>query len=140
VYGNHTIEFKVARQLALVKGVFTDAPIKLQGQIHCGITMDSMVGCCTVVIILSLTDSLAGLIRYRIVIHAFVDGFSRFVVGIQVVNNNQAKTVVNLFHHARARHGTPSRVRGDHGVKNILVAAAMEDIQGSHRGSYIWGQ
>jgi hypothetical protein len=99
-----------------------------------------MVDYCTTVVC-SLPDQLlAGLIRYKVVIHAFVDGFSRYVVGIQVVNNNRAQTVVNLFHRARARHGTPSRVRGDHGVENILVAAAMEDIRGSNRGSYIWGQ
>jgi transposase InsO family protein len=83
---------------------------------------------------------ITGLIRYKFVIHAFVDGFSRFVTGIQVVNNNRAATVVALFHQARAKHGTPSRVRGDHGVENIEVATAMEVIRGSGRGSYIWGR
>jgi hypothetical protein len=140
VYGNHTIECKVARRPVSVKGVFTDALIKSQARTHYGTMMDSMVDCSSAVIVSSRPDSFAGLIRYKMVIHAFVDGFSRFVVGIQVVNNNRAKTVVNLFDRARARHGTPSRVRGDHGVENILVAAAMEDIRGSGRGSYIWGQ
>jgi hypothetical protein len=74
------------------------------------------------------------------VIHAFVDGFSRYIVGIQVVNNNRAATVLDLFHQARARHGTPSRVRGDHGVENVLVSAAMDDLRGVGRGSYIWGR
>lgn len=85
-------------------------------------------------------SNISGLIRYKFVIHAFVDGFSRFVVGIQVVNNNCGATVLQLFHRARGKHGTPSRVRGDHGVENILVAATMEDIRGSNRGSYIWGR
>lgn len=74
------------------------------------------------------------------VIHAFIDGFSRFIVGIQVVNNNRGQTVLTLFESARAQHGTPSRIRGDHGVENILVAAAMEDLRGANRGSYIWGK
>jgi hypothetical protein len=82
----------------------------------------------------------AGLIRYKLVIHAFVDGFSRYVTGIQVVNNNRAATVSELFDLARAKHGTPSRVRGDHGVENIEVANTMEEIRGSGRGSYIWGR
>jgi hypothetical protein len=88
----------------------------------------------------SFLSLIIGLIRYKIVIHAFIDGFSRFVTGIQAVNNNQAVTVVTLFHKARAAHGTPSRLRGDHGIENVLVAAAMEDIRGFGRGSYIWGR
>jgi hypothetical protein len=82
----------------------------------------------------------SGLIRYKIVIHAFIDGFSRFVTGIQAVNNNCAATVAALFHKARAAHGTPSRVCGDHGVENVQVAAAMTSIRGFGRGSYIWGR
>jgi hypothetical protein len=62
------------------------------------------------------------------------------VVGIQVVDNNRAVTVLDLFHKARVRHGTPSRLRGDHGVENVLVAAAMDEVRGIGRGSYIWGR
>jgi transposase InsO family protein len=86
------------------------------------------------------SSTFLGLIRYKLVIHAFVDGFSRYVAGIQVVDNNRAVTVADLFHKARANHGTPSRVRGDHGVENLEVARAMERIRGSGRGSYIWGR
>jgi hypothetical protein len=48
--------------------------------------------------------------------------------------------VADLFHSARQVHGTPSRVRGDHGVENLDVAAFMESNYGIERGSYIWGR
>jgi hypothetical protein len=70
----------------------------------------------------------------------FIDGFSRMVVGICVNNNNRGASVLELFHEARSNYGTPSRVRGDHGVENIQVASWMEEYRGSNRGSYIWGR
>lgn len=81
-----------------------------------------------------------GLIRFKIVIHAFVDGKSRYVVGIQANNNNRAQTVLDLFLSATAIHGVPSRVRGDHGTENLRVAEWMEENHGLDRGSYIWGR
>lgn len=83
---------------------------------------------------------ITGLIRWRFVIHAFIDGFSRFVTGIRVSSNNRAQTVLNLFIDAIAEHGTPSRVRGDHGTENLRVAEWMENRRGTERGSYIWGR
>lgn len=73
-------------------------------------------------------------------IHAFVDGFSRFVTGIRVSGNNRAATVLELFLGAISEHGTPSRVRGDHGTENLQVAEWMENHRGRDRGSYIWGR
>ncbi|CUA71582.1 hypothetical protein RSOLAG22IIIB_09669 [Rhizoctonia solani] len=69
-------------------------------------------------------DGQHGLVRFKIVIHMFVDGYSRLVTGIG----------------AREIHGTPSRVRGDHGVENVEVASWMEANRGHDRGSYIWGR
>ncbi|KAI3607895.1 hypothetical protein WG66_004657 [Moniliophthora roreri] len=85
-------------------------------------------------------DGQHGLICYRIVIHAFVDGFSRLVTGIRASNNNEVETVVRLFHAARSVHGTPCRVRGDHGGENLQVAEFMDNTFGAERGSYIWGR
>ncbi|KAK7041382.1 hypothetical protein R3P38DRAFT_3260940 [Favolaschia claudopus] len=77
---------------------------------------------------------------FKIVIHCFIDGKSRFITGIHAVNNNRAQTVLDLFLYAVSRYGTPSRARGDHGTENILVAAWMEEQRGSGRGSYILGR
>jgi hypothetical protein len=82
----------------------------------------------------------SALIRWKIVIHCFIDGFSRLVTGIHAVGNNRAETVLNLFMHAIAKHGLPSRVRGDHGTENLRVAEYMEAVRGIGRGSYIWGR
>ena len=84
--------------------------------------------------------SLSGLIRWKIVIHAFVDGYSRLVTGIRASNNNRAETVLNLFLDAAEEYQVPSRVRGDHGIENLKVAGYMERVRGVARGSYIWGR
>ncbi|KDR82504.1 hypothetical protein GALMADRAFT_47570, partial [Galerina marginata CBS 339.88] len=68
-----------------------------------------------------------GLIRWKIVIHAFIDGFSRFLLGILASNNNRATTVLDLFEDITEVFGFPSGVRGDHGTENLLVAALMEE-------------
>lgn len=81
-----------------------------------------------------------GLIRWKIVVHGFIDGYSRYITGIRAHNNNRAVTVLNLFMELIEVHGLPSRVRGDHGVENVDVARFMEAARGTGRGSYIWGR
>ncbi|KAJ7228286.1 hypothetical protein GGX14DRAFT_296526, partial [Mycena pura] len=39
----------------------------------------------------------AGLIRWGIVIHGFIDGYSRLITGLRASNNNRAETVLELF-------------------------------------------
>jgi hypothetical protein len=90
--------------------------------------------------ILTFNQSPSGLIRWKLVIHGFVDGFSRYVLGMRISNNNRAATVLSLFEDIAESFGYPSRVRGDHGTENLLVAARMEEIRGVDRGSYIWGR
>jgi hypothetical protein len=80
-----------------------------------------------------------GLIPFKMVVHAFIDGKSRTITGIRVSNNNRAATVLDVFMHATRNWGVPSRVRGDHGGENIKVAEWMEENRGRGRGSYIWG-
>jgi hypothetical protein len=74
------------------------------------------------------------------VIHGFIDGYSRLITGLLASDNNRAQTVLELFLAAAEIYGVPSRVRGDHGVENLLVAAYMETLRGEGRGSYLWGR
>ena len=101
--------------------------------------MDSMVGALRSLSGLSDFGYL-GLIRWKLVMHAFIDGHSRYVTGFRVSDNNRASTVFDVFHEAIAEHGVPSRVRGDHGGENVQVAEFMEAYRGPGRGSYIWGR
>ena len=80
-----------------------------------------------------------GLIRFKMVVHAFIDGKSRAVTAVRVSNNNRAETVLNVFLEGTQAWGIPSQVRGDHGGENIRVAEWMEENRGRGRGSYIWG-
>lgn len=90
--------------------------------------------------ITSTPDISLDLIRWKFVIHGFVDGKSRAVPGMRVSNNNRALTVLQLFLDSTEHWGVPSRLRGDHGVENVLVASWMERYRGVSRGSYIWGR
>ncbi|KAF7300815.1 hypothetical protein MKEN_01307200 [Mycena kentingensis (nom. inval.)] len=83
-------------------------------------------------------DGQHGLIRYKMVIHCFIDGKSRFVTGIRCNDNNRSDTVLALFDEAVRRHGLPRRVRGDFGTENVGVAEAMALLRGVLH--YIWGR
>uniref|UniRef100_A0A9J7X8B1 Integrase catalytic domain-containing protein n=1 Tax=Cyprinus carpio carpio TaxID=630221 RepID=A0A9J7X8B1_CYPCA len=80
------------------------------------------------------------LIRWRIVIHGGIDGFSRLVVYLGASTNNRAETVLNLFKHAVRNYGIPSRVRSDKGVENRDVATFMVHHRGTDRNSHIAGR
>lgn len=80
------------------------------------------------------------MIRYRIVIHGFIDGYSRLALGMRANNNNRAQTVLDLFEAIALVHGYPSRTRGDYGTENVLVGNRMNEIRGLRRGSYIYGK
>jgi hypothetical protein len=47
---------------------------------------------------------------------------------------------MDVFWAAAQVYGVPSRMRGDHGVENLILAAFMEEVRGTQRGSYIWGR
>ncbi|XP_062521587.1 uncharacterized protein LOC134196467 isoform X3 [Corticium candelabrum] len=82
------------------------------------------------------------LIRWRLVIHGGIDGFSRLPVYLTCSNNNRADTVLEAFLGATNQFGLPSRVRCDHGGENEKVAQFMltHRNRGPGRGSVITGK
>ena len=81
-------------------------------------------------------------IRWRLVIHAGIDGYSRMVVFIHCSTNNRAETVLNLFESAVHAYGLPSRVRTDKGGENVRIAEFMlnHPLRGPGRGSHLTGR
>ena len=80
------------------------------------------------------------MIRWRLVIHGGIDGFSRLITYLKCSNNNKADTVLGYFVHATKEYGIPSRIRSDHGGENIGVWRFMQEVRGYNRGSYIAGR
>lgn len=62
------------------------------------------------------------LIRWHMVIHCGVDGYSRACVYIKCSNNNRSETVLSSFDGALTLYDIiPKRVRSDYGTENALV-------------------
>ena len=87
-------------------------------------------------------DGYHKLIRWRLVIHGGIDGYSRVPVYLKVSSNNKAVTVFNAFLQAVECYGLPSRVRSDYGGENVLVGWFMleHSERGPERGSFICGR
>ena len=86
-------------------------------------------------------DGHHSLIRWKLVIHGCVDGFSRRIIYLKCNSNNLSETVLDLFLDAVKRDGDrwPSRIRVDRGVENVLVCDAMIQYRGEGRASFIAG-
>lgn len=87
-------------------------------------------------------DGYHKLIRWRIVIHGGIDGYSRLITYLQVSPNNHSESVLSAFLKAVSQFGLPSRVRTDRGGENVLVAEFMlsHPDRGPGRGSIITGK
>lgn len=87
-------------------------------------------------------DGYHKLIRWRLVIHGGIDGYSRLVTYLKVAPNNLSSTVLNAFLQAVRELGLPSRVRTDRGGENIEVVRYMlnHTQRGPDRGSAITGR
>ena len=71
------------------------------------------------------------LIRWRLVTHCGIDGYSRVVVFMKCSTNNRSLTVLKCFVDAVQKYGLPSRVRADQRRENILVAQYMLENRGA---------
>ena len=78
--------------------------------------------------------------RWRIVIHAGIDDYSRMPVYCSCSDNNWATTVLSLLIHAVQRFGLPSRIRTDKGGENVDVVMYMLQHRGCGRASAIVGR
>lgn len=66
-------------------------------------------------------DSNHKLIRWRMVIHGAIDGYSRKIMYLKCANNNKASTVVSFFSSAVNLFGMPDKIRSDKGGENTDV-------------------
>lgn len=74
------------------------------------------------------------------IVHGGIDGYSRMAVYLRCAGNNRASTVLQAFRDAVTLYGLPSRVRGDRGGENTLVADYMIARRGNGRGSFVCGR
>ena len=85
-----------------------------------------------------VTDTHHKLIRWKFVIHAGIDGYSRLITYMKCAGNNRATTMYRLCISAVEQYHLPSRVRSDQGgEENILVAQHMIEQRGAERNSMI---
>ncbi|CAB3999437.1 uncharacterized protein LOC110247927 [Paramuricea clavata] len=79
------------------------------------------------------------LVRWRIVIHGAIDGYSRCITYLKCATNNEAATVLTFFQYAVQRFSVPIRIRCDHGTENIHVARWMLDRYGTASNPVLTG-
>ena len=73
------------------------------------------------------------LIRWRIVIHGGIDGYSSLPAYLRASTNNQANTVLQCFLDAVRSLGLPSRVKCDRGGENVMVSEFLLNHPGHGR-------
>lgn len=71
------------------------------------------------------------LIRWKLVTHGGIDGYSRTIVYLSCADNNRATTALNAFSCAVYSHGLPQRVRTDCGGENIDIWRYIVQQHGS---------
>ena len=82
------------------------------------------------------TDDNHKLIRWGLVIHGGIDGYSRLIVFLKCSDNNRGETVKrNAIH----EYGIPSHIRADQGGENMQVAEMMLELKGTGRSSVLVG-
>lgn len=85
-------------------------------------------------------DGYHKLIRWRLVIHGCIDGYSRTVVFLNCSTNNRASTVLQHFLSSLPQFRCPLRIRSDHGTENIAVARWMLEKHGVDKKPFVTGR
>ena len=68
------------------------------------------------------------LIRWKMVTHAAIDGYSRLIVFLKCSDNNKSSTVYQNFLEAVSTYGLPSHIRTDQGRENTLIQSSFVHI------------
>ena len=84
-------------------------------------------------------DSHHKLIKWRLVIHGCIKGFSRLIIYLHCCNKNRSETVRNLFQEKVESFYWPCPVRSDQGMENISVARLMLDKFGPENVPHLTG-
>ena len=84
-------------------------------------------------------DSHHKLIRWRLVIHGCIDGYSRLIIYLHCCNKNKAETVKAQFLRSISTFFWPRCVRSDHGMENIEVAREMLKKFGTSSKPFLTG-
>ena len=79
------------------------------------------------------------MVKWRFVVLAGIDGFSRVIFYVYCATDNTSRTVQSLFEEEVRPFSQPSRVRCDYGLENVAVATIMLQMKGLNRGSEITG-
>ena len=79
------------------------------------------------------------LIRWRLVVHGGIDGYSRAITFLRCHTDNSASTVLRAFQEGVEKYGLPTKVRTDHGGENIEVWRMMLDEHGEQDKCVIAG-
>ncbi len=77
------------------------------------------------------------LIRWKLVVHGAIDGYSRMLMFLNCSNHNRAETVKDLFTAAVGQFGRPLHIRTDHGGENAQIWEDMHASRGE--GSVLTG-
>ena len=80
------------------------------------------------------------LIKFNMVVHAGIDGFSRALLYARCSDNNRAETAFVHFKEGVDKYGCPNRVRTDLGGENVEIANYMVETKGLNRGSILTGK
>eukprot|EP00112_Aurelia_sp_Birch-Aquarium-sp1_P025582 Seg858.1 transcript_id=Seg858.1/GoldUCD/mRNA.D3Y31 product="hypothetical protein" protein_id=Seg858.1/GoldUCD/D3Y31 len=78
-------------------------------------------------------------VKFGIVIHGAIDGFSRKVLYLHAADNKKATTVEKCFREAVREYGWPSRIRTDKGGENELIGNLMVRKRSSIKKAHLVG-